>query len=116
MLMWMQPTETPYEITVAELAQLRSAGEPLTLLDVREPWEVATAAIAGSVNIPMGELPARANAELDPEKYIVVFCHHGARSLSVTAWMRREGFENVQSMAGGIDQWSREIDNTVPMY
>jgi rhodanese-related sulfurtransferase len=115
MLDLMQPTETPYEITVAELAQLRTAGETLTLLDVREPWEVATAAIEGSVNIPMGELPARAN-ELDPDKYIVVFCHHGARSLSVTAWMRREGFENVQSMAGGIDQWSREIDNAVPMY
>ena len=109
-------TETPYEITAAELAQLRAAGEPLTLLDVREPWEVATASIEGSVNIPMGELPARANAELDPDKYIVVYCHHGARSLSVTAWMRREGFDNVQSMAGGIDQWSREVDHTVPMY
>lgn len=116
MLERMQPTETPYEITVAELAQLRSADVPFTLLDVREPWEVATASIAGSVNIPMGELPARAHAELDPEGTIIVFCHHGARSLSVTAWMRREGFETVQSMAGGIDQWSREIDNTVPVY
>ena len=112
----MQPTETPYEITVQELAQLRSAGVPFTLLDVREPWEIATAAIPGSANIPMGELPARAHAELDPEQYFVVMCHHGARSLSVTAWMRREGFETVQSMAGGIDQWSREIDPTVPMY
>ena len=116
MLERMQPTETPYEITVAELAQLRTAGQPFTLLDVREPWEIATASIAGSLTIPMGDLPTRANTELDPEKYTIVFCHHGARSLSVTAWLRREGFENVQSMAGGIDQWSREIDPSVPLY
>ncbi len=106
----------PYEINVAEVAQLRGTSQAITLLDVREPWEVATASIEGSLNIPMGELPARANNALDPDAHIVVLCHHGARSLSVTAWLRREGFENAQSMAGGIDQWSREIDPKVPMY
>jgi rhodanese-related sulfurtransferase len=106
----------PYEISVAEVVQLRASAQDVTLLDVREPWEVSTASIAGSVNIPMGDMPTRANNELDPDKTIVVICHHGARSLSVTAWLRREGFENAQSMAGGIDQWSREIDSTVPMY
>ena len=64
----------------------------------------------------MGDLPARANAALDPDAHIVVVCHHGARSLSVTAWLRREGFDRAQSMAGGIDQWSREIDSSVPIY
>jgi rhodanese-related sulfurtransferase len=87
-----------------------------TLLDVREPWEIATASVDGSVNIPMGEIPALANNLLDPDAHIVVMCHHGARSMSVTAWLRREGFENSQSMAGGIDQWTREIDPRVPMY
>jgi rhodanese-related sulfurtransferase len=106
----------PYEISVAEVAQLRTSGQDVTLLDVREPWEVNTAAVEGFVNIPMGELAARANTELDPDKHIVVMCHHGARSLSVTAWLRREGFENSQSMAGGIDQWTREIDPKVPLY
>jgi rhodanese-related sulfurtransferase len=106
----------PYEINVVEVAQLRGTSQAITLLDVREPWEVATASIDGSLNIPMGELPARANNALDPDAHIVVLCHHGARSLSVTAWLRREGFENAQSMAGGIDQWSREIDPKVPMY
>lgn len=108
--------EIPYEITAPEVAQLRLAGLSFTLLDVREPWEIASASIEGSVNIPMGELPARANTELDPDSQIVVLCHHGARSLSVTEWLRREGFPSTQSMAGGINQWSREVDPTVPMY
>jgi rhodanese-related sulfurtransferase len=106
----------PYEISVAEVAQLRTAGQDITLLDVREPWEINTASIKGSVDIPMGEMSSRANNELDPDKHIVVMCHHGARSLSVTAWLRREGFEKAQSMAGGINQWTREIDPKVPLY
>lgn len=112
----MRQSELPYEITVTEVAQLRLAAVPFTLLDVREPWEIASAAIAGSIDIPMGELPARAHNELDPEAQIVVLCHHGARSLSVTEWLRREGFPSAQSMAGGINQWSREVDPAVPMY
>jgi rhodanese-related sulfurtransferase len=106
----------PYEISVGEVAQLRASGKPFTLLDVREAWEVSTASIEGSLDVPMGEIPARANTELDPDAHIVVVCHHGARSLSVTAWLRREGFEHAQSMAGGINQWSREIDGKVPLY
>jgi rhodanese-related sulfurtransferase len=106
----------PYEITAAEVAQLRAAGSPFTLLDVREPWEIETARISGSLDVPMGDIPARANQVLDPDAHIVVVCHHGARSLSVTAWLRREGFERAQSMAGGINQWTREIDPNVPLY
>ena len=106
----------PYELSVAEVAALRAAGTPFVLLDVREPWEVETAHIAGSKDIPMNDIPARANVDLDPDAHIVVMCHHGARSLSVTAWLRREGFDNAQSMAGGIEQWSREIDGSVPRY
>ncbi len=106
----------PYEISVADVAQLKKTGADFTLLDVREPWEIATASIDGSLDIPMGEIPARANNALDPDAHIVVLCHHGARSMSVAAWLRREGFEKAQSMAGGIDQWSREIDPHVPQY
>jgi rhodanese-related sulfurtransferase len=105
-----------YETTVAQVKARRDAEEDFTLLDVREPWEIATSSISGTVNIPMGELPARANNELDPEAEIVVICHHGARSLNVTAWLRQQGFERAQSMAGGIEQWSREIDSAIPRY
>ncbi|HEY0265078.1 MAG TPA: rhodanese-like domain-containing protein [Granulicella sp.] len=88
----------------------------LVLLDVREPWEYQTAHLADSVLMPMGEVRSRAYNELDPDDHIVVLCHHGARSLSVTMWLRNEGYERAQSLAGGIDAWSRTIDPSVPLY
>ncbi|HEY4961923.1 MAG TPA: rhodanese-like domain-containing protein [Terriglobales bacterium] len=105
-----------YEISVAEVKSMRDTGEGFTLLDVREPWEFDVAHIAGSKHIPMGDIPARFNQELDPENHIVVVCHHGVRSMNVTAWLRQQGFEKVQSLRGGIDRWSREIDSSVPLY
>src|SRR5215472_9566330 len=105
-----------YEITVAELKALRDRGGEFTLLDVREPWEYETAQIGGSKPMPMGEVPARFQQELDPEEHIVVVCHHGVRSMNVTAWLRQQGFEKVQSLQGGIDRWAREIDPSVPVY
>jgi rhodanese-related sulfurtransferase len=105
-----------YEITAGELKGMRDSGHSFTLLDVREPWEFDVARIAGSKHIPMGDVPARFQQELDPEDSIVVVCHHGVRSMNVTAWLRQQGFEKVQSLRGGIDRWSREIDPSVPVY
>ena len=105
-----------YETSVADLKSLRDSGQNFTLLDVREPWEYEVARISGSIHIPMGDIPSRFNQELDPEDHIVVVCHHGVRSMSVTAWLRQQGFEKVQSLRGGIDRWSREVDSSVPLY
>jgi rhodanese-related sulfurtransferase len=105
-----------YEISVDEFKALRDRGTKVTLLDVREPWEYQTATIAGSKQMPMGEVPSRFQQELDPEDHIVVVCHHGVRSMNVTSWLRQQGFEKVQSLRGGIDRWSREIDRSVPLY
>ena len=65
----------------------------------------------------MDELPARIG-ELDVarEKLLVVYCHHGVRSLGVVAALREAGFESVRSMAGGIDRWSREVDPSIATY
>lgn len=104
------------EITVEQLRDLLASDHKPLLLDVREPWEVATAQISGSTLIPMNEVPGRAFNELDEEAHIAVLCHHGARSLSVAAWLRNQGFDKAQSVAGGIDQWSRAIDPKVPRY
>jgi rhodanese-related sulfurtransferase len=105
------------EISPRDLAAGIQSGKPgLVLLDVREPWEFATAQIAGSKSLPMGEIPARVFQELDPEAHIVTICHGGVRSLNVAVWMRNQGFEKVQSLSGGIDAWSREIDPAVPRY
>jgi rhodanese-related sulfurtransferase len=104
------------EITVAQLQSHLAGPHPPLLLDVREPWEYATAHIEGSTLIPMNEIPARAHQELDEDSPILVLCHHGARSLSVAAWLRQQGFDKAQSVSGGIDAWSRTIDPTVPRY
>jgi rhodanese-related sulfurtransferase len=104
-----------YEVSPAEAANLlRSEG--VRFLDVREPWEYATARIGGSVLMPMGDVPARAHQELDPDERIVVLCHHGVRSMNVAVWLRNQGFENAQSLRGGIDAWAAEVDPSVGRY
>jgi len=105
-----------YEIAPEDVKAAAEHGEAFTLLDVREPWEIQSARIEGAILMPMGEVPSRAHQELDPEDHIVVYCHHGVRSLNVTAWLRQQGFEKAQSMAGGIDAWSRRVDGKVPVY
>lgn len=104
-----------HEISPAETAELIRKKET-RLIDVREPWEFETARIDGSVLMPMGDVPARAHLELDPDERLVVLCHHGQRSLNVTVWLRNQGFEQVQSLRGGIDAWSREVDPSVGRY
>ena len=104
------------EISVEAYSRMKGTGNAPVLLDVREPWEIATASLPGSVNIPMGDIPSRAHAELDPDAPIIVMCHHGARSLSVAMWLRNQGFDQAQSLAGGIEHWSRAIDPSVPRY
>jgi rhodanese-related sulfurtransferase len=105
-----------YEISCEELKTKLDHKDEFTLLDVREPWEFETARMEGAKLIPMGDIPSRAHQELDPEDHIIVVCHHGVRSMNVTAWLRQQGFEKAQSMRGGIDAWSRFIDRTVPTY
>ncbi len=104
------------EITPQTYAELCQLPEVPLLLDVREGWEHQTAHIANSLLMPMGEVTSRAHTELDPEQHVVVMCHHGARSLNVALWLREQGFERVQSLAGGIDGWSRLVDPNVPRY
>lgn len=109
--------ELPIEISVSQLADMRQASEDFVLLDVRELDEYETAKIDGSRLLPLGELQARM-AELLPHRddHIVVHCHHGGRSMHVVQALRQAGFSRVQNLAGGIDQWSIQIDQTVPRY
>jgi rhodanese-related sulfurtransferase len=102
------------------LAKAQAAqATPLLFLDVREPWEVALAAIdlAGATtrSMPMREVPARIG-ELDPAQPVLCFCHHGARSAQVVAFLERAGFASAYNLAGGIDAWSRDVDPGVPRY
>lgn len=90
------------------------------VLDVREKWECQVASVTPADNfelqcIPMGEITSRLN-ELDPDRPIACLCHHGSRSMSVAAYLAREGFESVANITGGIDAWSHERDASVPTY
>jgi|SRR5450432_3127817 len=104
-----------FEIEPEELQKKLEAGTPPILLDVRRPDEVEIWAFPGAVHIPTYELQGRLG-ELDPTQETVVYCHHGVRSFSVTAFLRQAGFRNVLSLAGGVDRWANAIDPKVPRY
>lgn len=105
------------QITPRDLAQRLANGQSLRLVDVRQPWENQIAALPGSVLVPLNEIAQRSrDVGTEPGGMIVVYCHHGIRSLSAAAFLERLGFTNVYSLAGGIDAWSCEIDPTVPRY
>ncbi|HKQ15884.1 MAG TPA: rhodanese-like domain-containing protein [Steroidobacteraceae bacterium] len=102
------------EITPTEFVARRSRGESLTLLDVREEWELGVASVPDVVHIPMGEVADRLG-ELDRGREVVVLCRSGRRSLQVANFLQQNGFQAV-NLAGGILAWSRELDATIPTY
>jgi rhodanese-related sulfurtransferase len=103
------------EVAPGEVKDMLARGEKLFFVDVREKWEYDTTHIEGSVLIPLREIPANL-ARLEAASELVLFCHHGIRSLDAAAWLRSQGVEGARSMSGGIDRWSTEIDPNVPRY
>jgi len=111
-------TILPIETGAEDIQRRIDAGEPLLLIDVREPEEFAITRIEGATLIPMGDIPAslpQLQAKAG-ETTLIVFCHHGVRSLHVAQWLREQGVTGCQSMAGGIDAWSALVDPSVPRY
>jgi len=111
-------TILPIETSPEDIQRRIDAGEPLVLIDVREPDEFAITRIDGATLIPMRDIPAslqQLEAKAD-EATLIVFCHHGVRSLNAAHWLREQGVAPCQSMAGGIDAWSVRIDPSVPRY
>lgn len=105
------------QISPKELADwLRSPPLP-HLLDVREPEEHAFVALPGSTLIPLGQLAHRLD-EIDSwrDEEIVVYCHHGIRSLNAIGQLRHFGFSKLRNLAGGIDRWTLEVDPSLPRY
>ncbi|MEY4908768.1 MAG: hypothetical protein RL260_2486 [Pseudomonadota bacterium] len=113
----MQPLRV--DAVAALVRDCAAQGQHPVLLDVREPWEIATARIvldgAVSVTIPMQQIPARL-AEIDRSQPILALCHHGMRSQQVALFLDRQGYPSVYNITGGIDAWSRQIDPSVPVY
>ena len=106
------------ETAPREVKARLDAGEKLRMIDVREPFEFELARIEGAELIPMNTVAGELQKldALADEETLIVYCHHGVRSLSVVNWLRQQGVEACQSMSGGIDQWSWEIDSAVPRY
>src|SRR5262245_33753701 len=104
-------------IDARQLADRLAAGQPVHLVDIRQPWEHETAALPGSQLVPLDQLAARA-AEIQPaqDALVVVYCHHGIRSQAGAAILRQLGFDGAVSLAGGIDAWSLQVDPRVPRY
>ncbi len=103
------------QISPANLKQRLDRGDAILLVDVREPWEHQLCKIKGSKLIPLGSLAANL-AALEAADEVILYCHHGMRSLDAAAWLRGQGVEGAKSMAGGIERWSREVDPNVPQY
>ena len=102
------------EITPSEFVARRERGDTLTLLDVREDWELGVASVPNVVHIPMGQVADRLQ-ELDRNTEIVVLCRSGRRSLEVAKFLQQNGYKTV-NLAGGILAWSRDVDATIPTY
>ena len=106
------------EISAQELLLLmKDDTENIQLIDCRESEEWQLCRIDGSDLIPLSQFAARtASWDSTDEKKMVIYCHHGMRSLQATGFLRNKGFENTYSLKGGIDNWSVEVDPEVPRY
>lgn len=111
------------EVSVETLAEKLKSGQKFVLLDVRETWEVnlariddARLAIAPTSRLANEGLAAMPESVQSQDAEIYVMCHHGVRSADVTGWLASQGWRNVFSVAGGIDEYARAIDPSVGMY
>ena len=103
------------QIEPRAVKQRLDRGDKFILVDVREPWEHEICRIEGAKLIPMGALAGNL-ATLEQDEEVVLYCHHGIRSLDAAAWLRAQGVEGARSLAGGIERWATEIDPRVARY
>ncbi len=103
------------DIEPLQLATRIKSGDLPNLIDVREEWEWNFARIENARRIPLGEF-AQTSATLSHDDDIVVYCHHGVRSLMAAQFLVNHGFKSVSNLVGGIDRYSVEVDPTIPRY
>ncbi|MCU0550634.1 MAG: rhodanese-like domain-containing protein [Leptolyngbya sp. Prado105] len=106
------------QITVQDLSQCLD-NPNIQFVDVREGWEVETAALPSFQNLPLSEFSEwgeQIHSKLDCETETLVLCHHGVRSAQMCAWLVQQGFTNVKNISGGIDAYSIAVDRSIPRY
>ena len=111
----MRPTTPIQEATPEEIHRRRQSGEDLLLIDVREHEEIAVAALPEALVCPLSQA-AEWIDRLPKDQQLVIFCHHGIRSMRVAMALAERGHENTINMIGGIDLWSTQVDAGVPRY
>ncbi len=87
----------------------------IKLIDVRENWEYQIARLENAELVPLGEF-IEFSKSLSPNEKIIIYCHRGVRSFNACNYLVQNGFKEVINLEGGIDAWSHEIDNSVPIY
>jgi rhodanese-related sulfurtransferase len=106
-----------HQLPPAQLEAFLQEQPDAILLDVREPWEHELAALEGSTLLPLGSLPQLAEDELEEKgRPIVVYCHHGIRSMNACAYLASLGYTKLHNLSGGIDRYTLEVDPGVPRY
>ena len=104
-------------ITATELAAFLKLPDAPRLLDVREPEEFEIAALPNARLVPLGQIPARVEQIADwKNEPVVVYCHHGIRSMHAINFLAQAGFTDLTNLSGGIDAWSREVNPKLPRY
>ena len=103
------------EISIDEFSKIQDSMDKIKLLDVREPGEYEICNLNNSKLIPLGDLTSRVH-ELDTADDIIVYCHHGMRSLQATRILKGMGYKRVRNLAGGIDAWAAKFDEKMPRY
>ena len=95
------------ECTVEDVAKRRAAGEPFTLIDVREESEYAAGHAAGAVHIGKGVIERDIETKVpDPATPVVLYCGGGFRSALAAVTLQQMGYTNVISMDGGYTAWA----------
>ena len=105
----------PQQCEAEELQSMLQSSDAPCLIDVREKWEVDICQLPGAIHIPLGQLPNRLD-DLPRDRDIVVYCHHGVRSLQASSMIRMAGFSRSTSLRGGIDAWANRIDVNIKKY
>lgn len=104
------------EITVYDLKEKLDKNESFFLLDVREPFEAEISSIGGTL-IPLDQIPSRVG-ELEERKdeEVIVMCRSGSRSARAVKFLQNRGFTNIKNLKGGINEWAREVDDSIQEY
>lgn len=102
-------------LTATEVSQRVAAGDALTIVDVREGFELDIVRLPDVMHVSMAEIPGHLDS-LPRDRDLVVLCHHGVRSAHVCGYLQQQGFSNVWNLTGGIYAWALEVDTTLPRY